>query len=238
MTVMAHIDAIAYERAFEQERKHEYPAITAFENMIGFRVDRAELERAARVLACPVKAHPPNWQHGRVLYAVACIVLSGRKQADVLLDIGTAKGFSALMLQWALLRMDIPGRVVSMDVINPSERIQRNTVAEVDGLKTLPEILQPWPEARDVEFVHADSRLWLTRYTDRVSVAFIDGKHTYEAVSWDASLLAVRQQAGDAIVFDDLQIPGIKRAVDALTGYDIQRIWAHKSRGYAVAWKR
>ena len=53
------------------------------------------VEAAARVLACPLKANPPNWQHGRVLYAGYRAYLAGLQRRVLLLDIGTAKGFSA-----------------------------------------------------------------------------------------------------------------------------------------------
>jgi len=234
--------AADYQAAFEQERAQSYPAIDAFEARMGAMVDREALEDAARVLACPLKANPPNWQHGRVIYAVARhalrrATLSGAAPVR-LLDIGTAKGFSALMLQWALRDAGICGRVVSVDVIDPTERVARNTVAEVDGLKTLAEMLAPWRDALSIRFVRSEGRIWLTGHPERVHVAVVDGKHTHQAVSWEAALLSTRQESGDVIVFDDLQIPGVAQAVGELVGYDIERLEAKPDRVYAIARKR
>lgn len=242
------VTAETYADLFAAERAHTYPAVDALEERLGVALDRDRLEAAARVLSCPFKAAEPNWQHGRVIYAVTLSTVQGRRgELLTLLDIGTAKGFSALCLQWALNDSDALGEVVSLDVLDPMDRVRRNTVAEVDGLKTLHEVLAPWPEARRIRFekltgppniLSRGAGGWLTGHTQRITVAYVDGKHTYEAVSWEASLLAQRQQVGDVIIFDDIQVPGVAKAVDQLRGYDIERIQALPTRRYAIARKR
>src|SRR5678815_747827 len=139
---------------------------------MGYALDEAQLLKAARVLACPVKAHPPNWQHGRVLYSVARRYLDGRSGKVLLLDIGTAKGFSALCLQWALMAAHVPGSVVSVDVIDPMSRERRNTVGEVGAPQTLRELLAPWPEADAIHFEHCTGIDYLSRYSGRIELAF------------------------------------------------------------------
>src|SRR5688572_33475015 len=88
-----------YQRAFDGERVQEYPVISDFQVECGVALGREKLERAARVLACPVKANPPNWQHGRVIYSAARRYLNGMTGPVSCMDIGTAKGFSALCLR-------------------------------------------------------------------------------------------------------------------------------------------
>jgi len=228
-----------YRELFERERANVYPQIDVIERHLGYAVERDRLEVAARVLSCPKKAAAPNWQHGRVIYAVTRHALASRADALVsLLDIGTAKGFSALCLQWALNDSQCLGAVVSVDVMDPMDRCKRNTVAEVDGLKTLPEILMPWPEARQIRFERSTGRDWLVKHKERVHVAYVDGKHTYDAVSWEATLLSARQQAGDVIIFDDIQVDGVFKAVSELRGYDVEHVQALPSRRYAIARKR
>lgn len=230
--------AAAYQAAFEAECRGAYPAIDAVEARYGFAVDRAKLEAAARVLACPLKKHAPNWQHGRVLYAVARDYLQTHDSV-LLLDIGTAKGFSALCLQWAL--DDDPltvGQVLSVDVIDPNGRVRRNTVAELDGYLTLAETLAPWPEASVIEFrqrTGAEALAWLPR----VHLAYVDGKHTLEAVSVEATMLAERQQSGDVVVFDDAQIEGVARAIlRAGRDYAIEYVDVRPERRYAIGVRR
>jgi predicted O-methyltransferase YrrM len=228
-----------YARAFEAERHVAYPTIDALEERYGYRLIPGRLYPAARVLACPVKAHAPNWQHGRVLYAVARAYLETQPDPVTMLDIGTAKGFSALCLRWALDDAENDGRVISVDVLDPANRTRRNTVAEVDGYKTLAEILTPWPEARTIGFQRATGIEWLERFPARVHVAFVDGKHTTEAVLKEGRLLANRQLPGDMVVFDDVQIDGVWRAVQQLKAYyTVEIITVNADRRHAIAERR
>lgn len=232
----AQVTAAQYDAIFQRERRVQYPVVDAFEECMGYAVDRERLENAARVLACPYKKAPPNWQHGRVLYAVARNVLEFQNDA-FLLDVGTAKGFSALCLQWACSDSFNNGHVWSCDVVDPAARVMRNTVAEVEGPKTLDEVLAPWPESKAISFKHAPGGAIIKRISARWHLAYVDGKHTYEAVSYESKLLSERQESGDVIVFDDLQIPGVDRAVKELKGYDVERLWVLRARGYAIARK-
>jgi hypothetical protein len=189
-----------YDRIFEAERLNEYPMVDAFEQRMGFALDRQRLEDAARVLACPLKDNPPNWQHGRVLYALT--VGRGRSVAEPLnmLDIGTAKSFSALCLLWG--RGAAPdgvwvgsGGVTSVDVLDPLARVRRNTVAEV-------------------------------------------GKHEESVVREEGRLLADRQEPGDVVMFDDVQIPGVAKAVAGLKGYEFEYLEVKPERKYAIGVRR
>jgi len=227
-----------YEAVFQKEREQQYPVVDAFEEKMGFAIDRERLEAAARVLACPLKKNTPNWQHGRVLYAAARKRLQG--QIDVaMLDIGTAKGFSALCLLWALRDTDILGTVTSVDVIDPMARVARNTVSEVTGLKTLAETLEPWPESQAIKFKQREGVEELSDGLSRIHVGFIDGKHDGRIVAVEGYLLSLRQQAGDLAIFDDVHFPDIKKEVKKLQAkYDIEWIKILPSREYAVGVRR
>lgn len=262
MDVNAPIPSAAeYEAAFAEEcaRHEQYAVVDHLETRLGFAIERERLWAAARTLACPVKANPPNWQHGRVVYALARSVLAnGRARLTqeppcIFVDIGTAKGFSALMMAMAIedhqrgrrdetvnAALSQPGplplagvqRVESWDVLDPTAAVRRNSVLEVDGLKTLDQYLAPWPrERRRIDFKMVDDpnqvglkdhALWEMRALDRpdrgmrVPFAFIDGKHDYEHVSRDADRIARLQVPGDIILFDDTHLPGVENAVKAL----------------------
>jgi prepilin-type processing-associated H-X9-DG protein len=224
-----------YTDAFEKERAQQYPVIDAFEKRMGYSLDRARLESAARTLACPLKVHPPNWQHGRVLYAAARRYLSYSTGQFTLLDIGTAKGFSALCLKWAVNDAGVDGHVVTVDVIDPFARIYRNSVADLDGLKTLAELLRPWPESGVIEAVKTGGVQWLKTHPGRVHFAFVDGKHTGSVVAQEGQLLADRQEPGDVVIFDDVHLPDILEAVHGLDAYffvDILQVLP--ARAYAM----
>lgn len=202
-----------YARIFDLERQQSYPSVDAWEEGMGFAVARDRLEAAGRVLSCPIKAASPNWQHGRVIYATWRNYLFDGSDSATVLDVGSAKGFSALCARWALDDSLYGGTVDSVDVMPPSARVRRNTPAEVGSLKTLHEILEPWPEAKRITFHESTGAGWLQKHPSRVHLAFVDGKHSYEAVKVEARMLADRQRPGDMVIFDDTQMIGVGKAV-------------------------
>jgi predicted O-methyltransferase YrrM len=232
-----------YARVFDAEREIKYPAVKELEKRFNYAIDRTKMEHAARYLCCPIKMNPPNWQHGRVIYATVRKRLEGLAGENVtLLDIGTAKGFSALCALWALKDSGVPGTVYSVDVIDPDEAIARNGPLDLEGPLTLKQTLARWPEADAIHFKKSTGIGWLEKAKERVHFAFIDGKHVYEAVREELKLLATLQQPGDVIVVDDLQIPGVRRAVDEGLGtngsaYDVQTIEVLPNRCYGIAWR-
>ena len=238
-----------YARVFEKERQNVYPVVDAFEQRMGYAIDKAKLEDAARVLACPVKKNPPNWQHGRILYAavreyLSAMAKSFQRGADFLgaapehinvLEVGTAKGFGALCLQWALDDSGLEGEVTTVDVINPNAKISRNTVAELGGPLTLDETMAQWPERYDIHTTCSTGIDWLETHPERIHVAFVDGKHTGPVVAKEGWLLSQRQVSGDLAIFDDVHLPDIAKAVDGLNEYyTFERIDVLPTRAYAV----
>lgn len=227
----------AYELAFETERAVAYPMVDAFEARMGFAINRDKLEGAAKTLACPLKANPPNWQHGRVLYAASRHYYRTIPDSTsvMLLDIGTAKGFSALCLKWAAMDAMRTSHVVSVDVVSPDERVFRNSIAEHSGPMTVREFVAQWPESESIDFLHSAGAEWLKHYSGRVHVAFVDGKHSYHAVKREGELLTMCQQPGDLVIFDDVQVPAVWAAITELPAYQVEYLEVLPHRKYAIA---
>lgn len=235
-----------YDRAFDAEQRRTYPVIDQFEARCGVAIDREDLEATARVLACPVKVDAqgqprpmPLWQHGRVIYAAVRHAVAGCPARLLALDIGTAKGFSALMLRRALDDAGVRGDVISVDVVDPRARVCRNTVADLDGPTTITELLAPYPEAVGIRCLHMTGIQFLRQYTARVAVAFVDGKHTYGTVREEGELLAARQSPGDLVIWDDVQIAEVAEAVTSLAhAYAVEWLDCAPMRRYAVGRRR
>lgn len=252
-----------YQAAFAAEAARVYPEIDALVAELGGH-ELQYLPFMAADLACPLKANPPNWQHGRVLYALArnylvhardsALVNEGAlwpRDEFLFLDIGTAKGFSALCLFWALCDADAVGRVYSFDVVDPYAVVERNSVAELDGLKTLAEFIEPHmprmntPKAalRRLCFYQQPGMLFdaLLPEGRRINLAFVDGKHKRTDVLTEATKIAARQGPGDCILFDDAQIPGVQDALAAFytekrkSQYDLRTIRVNALRSYCLA---
>ncbi len=237
-----HPDRKAYDDAFARACAIEYPELDRFEELAGFKVDRERLEQAARVLQCPIKANPPNWQHGRVLYTLARQYIAWATAPTVFLDIGTAKGFSAVVLSWAIADADVcDHRIVSVDVVEPDAFVRRNSVVECEKYMTVQQFVAPFvaPDV-DIEFLGGGSSGWLRGAPPDVHVgfAFVDGKHSFQAVALEALSIERRQLPGDVMVFDDMQLDEVARAVIQLRGYRRENIHlAQAKRSYCVAVK-
>ena len=243
-TLVKTITADTYARIFDIARQIEYPAINQLESDYGHKISRTRLEDAARILACPLKENPPHWQHGRVIYAVARAYLKGRREPVTLLDIGTAKGFSALCLQWALddassEPLEGLGAVISVDVLDPKGTPHRNSVLELDGPKTLAQFLEPWPEASRITFKKQTGIEAISEAPGTIHLAFIDGKHSREAVLKEGQALAKHQRSGDMAIWDDCQIEGVSSAVALLREfYLVQYVTCCSYRTYAIGTRR
>lgn len=231
-----------YKEAFDLERQNEYPEIEQFERTIGQAISRSFLETCAYPLACPVKVNPPNWQHGRVVYALARDLLNSGREGTYL-DIGTAKGFSACMLAAAISHSGSKNsRVVSVDVIDPEARVPRNSFRDLDGYKTVAELVEPFiPEFVRAEFYGGGSLPLLASLAEsgnvRIPLAFVDGKHRYDMVVAESRIISRMQQSGDYLLFDDLQMIDVLRAVNELQGYVVRWLAARSQRQYAIARK-
>lgn len=225
-----------YEAAFEKERQNEYPVIDEFERRMGFAVDRERLEAAARVLACPVKKNPPNWQHGRVVYALGRKYLTHDGSCKIWLDIGTAKGFSAMAMMMAAHDAHIVVDIQSFDIIDPLSDEPRNSIADGQDVYSftkpfIPKDFQGW-----IEFRKAPVPAYIAN--DQIGFAFIDGSHTYEGVKADIATVVPHQRAGDIILFDDVNKDQVNRAVREMTGYELEYIKLLPNRAYAIAVKK
>lgn len=230
-----------YEVAFTEEASRLYPSVTDLERRLGFAIDGQALDAAARVLACPVKKNPPCWQHGRVLYAAARRRLAGLPVGTTvrMLDIGTAKGFSAWCLQRALDESGLHGLVTTVDVLDPTEAVRRNTIAEVDGLKTLDEILSPFDPGRRIVCLKRTGAEHLEHTHGRLHAVFVDGKHTGAVVLEESRLIAGRQEPGDLVMWDDVHLGDVRAAVEKMAGaYAIEWLQILPQRAYAIGVRR
>lgn len=231
-----------YVRIFEAECANSYPVIDEFERACGFAIDRDKLEEAARTMACPYKVNPPNWQHGRVLYALIRRLAVAGIEGNFL-DIGTAKGFSAVVASWAIDDAGLEGRSLhSVDIIEPLDRVRRNSVLELDGYKTIPEFAGRYMSPRvKARFVGGGSQQLLAELLasgERLAFAFVDGKHQTEDVKREAAAIAKMQSRGGIIMFDDVQIAPVAVAVRAVQGYKIEMLALGSQRCYAIATKQ
>ena len=153
-------------------------------------------------------------EHGILLYKL----LHQRSDSGhplVILDIGTARGFSALTLARALLDTNISGHVYSADII--AHHQARNWHGDkhradepLAGLEiSRSEIWNRWfpAEAARVTALTAQSADVLDKWErGPVDIAFLDGRHTRANVKKELALLDPLMREGGIIVLDDYHL--------------------------------
>jgi hypothetical protein len=71
--------------------------------------------------------------------------------------------------------------------------------------------------------------------SDRIHFAFVDGKHDGSVVAQEARLISARQVAGDVVVFDDAQIPGVDLAIRNVSSiYTLRKLTVRDNRAYVI----
>ena len=150
-------------------------------------------------------------EHGLLLYKMAS--RTSTERPSVILDIGTARGFSAITMARALLDADLDGMVYSVDVIDHQTQLvwhggKHDAEDPLAGISiSRSEVWSRWftEEARRVTPVLGLSHGILEDWSfGPVDVAFIDGEHSYEAVKRDLALLDCLMSPAGIIVLDDL----------------------------------
>jgi hypothetical protein len=124
--------------------------------------------------------------------------------------------------------------------------VRRNSVLEVSGavldLFTIEEFTKPYLDRTRPKFVGGGAKdLLLEAYKQdlHIGFAFVDGKHSHEAVLEEARMLSRVQRAGDVIIFDDTNLMPVRTAVSSLRRkYYMRDVAVLPARAYTVAIKK
>ena len=151
-------------------------------------------------------------EHGKLLYSLV------RERAAcgrpiVALDIGTARGFSAITMSRALLDANLDGHVYTMDVIDHDNGHDWHAAkhSSDDPLASGPSprsaIWQGWfpDEAARITPITGRSTQLLRDWPHcRIDVAFLDGSHAYDDVKAELDMLDGVMADDGVIVLDDV----------------------------------
>ena len=243
-------DQAHYAKLFEKAKLVSHEDVDKWVSATGPDINVDFLEGLALYTQVVIKDSPPNWQHGRVLYTKLRSYLQERQPSDllsplVILETGTARGFSAVCLSKALVDEKAQGLVFSIDKIPQNYEMYWNCITDDFGKRTREALLDQWKvEKRSLVFLTGETKKVLKGlHLPRINFAFLDAQHTRSAVLDEFEYVSSKQITGDVIVFDDVTegvFDGVISAVrqiqiDGL--YEIEYLGSN-SRGYAIATRK
>ena len=226
------------------------PEVDKYEENTGFKIDKDWLNNLALRTQIVIKKSELNYAHGKVLYSSLREYISKNQtnlENIVILETGTARGFSSLCMAKALNDSNKSGSILTFDVLPHTKKIYWNCVTDhLEGAITRQKLLEPWKNLIEkyIFFYQGYSNIELKKIgLERINFAFLDGAHTYEDVLFEFKIIEKHQEKGDIIVLDDYNeklFPGIVKAVNEISdqfGYEIKIIKSFNDRSYVIAKK-
>lgn len=220
-----------YRSLWEYAKSQVYPEIDGYEQETGFAIDPEFYNDLGLHTQVCIKGSNICYAHGRVVYsALRRFIADNPQDYYILLETGTARGFSALCMAKALSDAGVQGNIRTHDIIPHDQLLYWNCIDDHEkGLQTRAQLLAPWGELNKfVTFVTGDSKK--TLQPTPVDFAFLDGGHTYEDVKHEFSCLINPK----VVVFDDYtphQFPGVCKAIDETP---LKKRYLKAARGYAI----
>ena len=188
-------------------------AVVGLEDRLA-RIDTAELSDDWYRRAVTVLRGGDGGEHGKLLYKLALAVLPAQPDA-ITLDVGTARGFSALVMARAMQDAKLIGTVYTVDTVGHSESVNWHIEkhSQDDPLVGLSisrrEIWDRWYRDGSSAVVVAKGRsveLLSSWKHGPIGVAFLDGSHSYEDVRQELALLDGLMVETGVILLDDYHL--------------------------------
>ncbi len=236
-----------YEKIFNETLK--YPLSADLEEFFFKKNFASEfINNLAYLTQVTIKKSRIDFNHGKVIYVVLKDYLRTLKDVKniKLVDIGTARGFSSLIMSKVLDELQIDAKIYTFDIIPNNKKIFWNCFADhIFGKQTRFELLKDYRNLlKNINFLTGQSFEQLNKLKlERINFAFIDGSHEYEDVKKDYLQISKKQTKDDLILFDDYTnnfFNGVVKLVDQVEKdkmYEVKRIISSDQRGYALARK-
>jgi cephalosporin hydroxylase len=227
----------------------DFKFLETVENEFGYLIDDEFIHDLALVTQIVLKLSAPLYLHGYLLYAAIRQYLHNNKRIKSvnILETGTARGFSALMMAKALDDAKRIGKILTIDILPPNKAIYWNCIQDIKGPTTRFQLLNKWQKLVEeyIIFLQGYSDVLLSQIElSRIHAAFLDGGHDYQAVKCELNYLKSHQKKGDIIVCDDYtqkEYPALVSAVNEFLskGDYMYKIYRSSSgRGYVYFKKK
>ena len=236
-----------YEKIFQDALK--YPLNYNLKKFFSENIcDYKFINNLAYLTQVTIKKSRIDFNHGKLIYIILnnYLKLNKSNKNFNIIDVGTARGFSSLIMSKVLNDLSINGQIYTIDIIPHNKKIFWNCYADhIFGKQTRGQLLKEYNNLiKDINFLTGESFKEINKINlDRINFAFIDGSHEYDDVKKDFNEISRKQVKGDLILFDDYTknfFNGVVKLVDQIEknkSYNIQRFISSEQRGYALACK-
>lgn len=150
----------------------------------------------------------PAWN--LIYYALMCGLRTTREDV-IVVETGTNRGITTIMLAQALMDAKVKGRVYTVDIDPAAVALARENLGKAG--------LQEWVELNTCDSISFLKRLM--KELPHIDFAFLDGCHTYPAVMAEFALVYPKVLArGGMVFFDNTCLFDLRRALRS-----IQRVY-------------
>jgi predicted O-methyltransferase YrrM len=230
-----------FEKLLEIARQNYDESLIEYFQKQADRTDFIQIEKLGYETQIVIKKSDPNFNHGFLLSAELSKYIKqlSRESHITILDIGTARGFSALVMAYILAKFPNQGEVITIDITSHYEKRKWNSVLDDEKGISRNEIFDLYEYSRRIIPIQGKSTELLPKLgVKRVNFAFIDGDHNWRSLRQEIDFIRNRQQRGDIICFDDATpsiYPDVIKAAESLSDEYVAKVHGDpKKRGYLV----
>jgi len=195
--------------------------LNEIKEFFGWIYNTDEMDNIGLILQIVVKHSKPMYLHGYVISSALHNFLKNQNNITIL-ETGTARGFSSIIMANVLQYNNSNGIIHTIDYIEHDKPIFDNTIIAAQKKRAVSRIecTEKWKDVSNkfIKFHTGDSLKLLNSFElDRIHFAFLDGSHLYKDIAFELEWVKKRQQSGDVIICDDYtlsQYPEICKAVN------------------------
>ena len=165
------------------------PILNEVESHFDFLYDKEEMDDIGLKLQICVKKSKPMYLHGYVLTSALHKYLSDNDYSYInILETGTARGFSSIMMAKILDKFNVDGKINTIDLVDKFDNCIK--VAQLGRKITINECVEEWKDLANkyIKFNKGNSKKILNdldKKLDRINFAFLDGAHTHKDVLYE-----------------------------------------------------
>ena len=151
-----------------------------------------------------IKDIPTDFGYGILLYEIVA-KLTINKNNPFILEFGTGRGFSSLVMSKALQDCHCQGSILTIDIIHHQTKYNWRSPIPGHNGKSRKDILNKYSDlTKIISFVSLPSSIFTsTIFLQSIDLAFIDAAHTSSEVMRELQYVMERQSSGGIIILDD-----------------------------------